>query len=409
MDICIIGGGLTGLSAAYSLRGKADITILEKKGGLGGCLSSSKAKKGYIEDFYHHCFSGDKNLFELSESLGILDELDWLSGSTGYYVNGKINPLTTPLEILRYPHLTITDKIRLGLLTLHSQKYDLSGLDDISAKDFIIEKCGNGVYSSFFEPLLKSKFGDMRESVSAAWLISRIAIRSDRKTGGEKLGYFKSGYNTLIEALKAELLKSGCKIKENSSAESIFFNGSGWEVNGIPYDILISTINPSKLEEKGGPAISKIPYQGAACMAIGLKKEVTSGIYWLNMKDDAPYGAVIGHTNFVSPERYGEHIVYLASYFSEKPAEDLKQIMIEDFCRRFSVAENEINWYRLTVEKFAGPVYTKGYKKLIPEYEKDGLFMAGMFSLPNYPERSMEGSIIAGKTVASEIIRKYTI
>ena len=409
MDICIIGGGLSGLSAAYNLRGKADITILEKNERLGGCLSSSKAKCGYIEDFYHHCFAGDENLFELSESLGILNELEWMSGSTGYYVNSKINPLTTPIEILKYPHLSITDKFRLALLTLQSGKYDLAGLDDVSAKEFVIDKCKESVYSSFFEPLLRSKFGDMKDSVSAAWLISRIAIRSDRKTGGEKLGYFRYGYNSLIEALKKELLESGCAIKENNPVKKVFFNGSKWEVNGTAYDAVISTMNPSSLKKAGGPAVSDITYQGAACMTIGLKKEVTNGIYWLNMKDEAPYGAVIGHTNMVPSERYGEHIVYLASYFKEKPADNLKETMIKDFCRRFGVSKKEINWYRLKIENSAGPVYTKGYKKLIPGYEKEGLFMAGMFSLPNYPERSMEGSIIAGKDVASKIIRKYGI
>jgi hypothetical protein len=36
----------------------------------------------------------------------------------------------------------------------------------------------------------------------------------------------------------------------------------------------------------------------------------------------------------------------------------------------------------------------------MPGYEAKGLFLAGMFSPPNYPERSMEGSIIAGTEVA---------
>ncbi|MBP2133015.1 protoporphyrinogen oxidase [Methanomicrobium sp. W14] len=409
MDICIIGGGLSGLSAAYALRDKSNITVLEKKNKTGGCLSSSKAGKGYIEDFYHHCFSGDTNLFELAESLGIIGELEWLSGSTGYYVNNKIYPLTTPLEILKYPYLSVKDKIKLGILTLHSKKYDVNGLDDISAKDFIVEKCGISVYESFFEPLLNSKFGDIRGSVSAAWLISRIAIRSDRKISGEKLGYFRNGYNSLTEKLTQKLKDSGCIIETGNAAEKIIHTDSGWEVNGTHYDAVLSTINPSYLEDIGGPKIGDIPYQGAACMTIGLKREVTEGIYWLNMKDKAPYGAVIGHTNFVPQERYNEHIVYLASYFTGIPPEGLEKAMIDDFSSRFKVRRDEINWYRLNIDESAGPVYVKGYKKLIPEYEKDDLFLAGMFSLPNYPERSMEGSIVAGKHAASEIIRKYNL
>jgi len=41
---------------------------------------------------------------------------------------------------------------------------------------------------------------------------------------------------------------------------------------------------------------------------------------------------------------------------------------------------------------------------LIPEYSHGGLFMAGMFSLPNYPERSMEGAVRAGHEVAARVM-----
>jgi len=77
--------------------------------------------------------------------------------------------------------------------------------------------------------------------------------------------------------------------------------------------------------------------------------------------------------------------------------------MLEDFCTRFSVTKDEIHWNRMAVDPWAGPVYTTGYRSLIPAYEQKGLFVAGMFSPTNYPERSMEGSIRAGSEVAESI------
>jgi protoporphyrinogen oxidase len=118
------------------------------------------------------------------------------------------------------------------------------------------------------------------------------------------------------------------------------------------------------------------------------------------MKDEAPYGAVIAHTNFIPLERYGEHIVYLASYFSGTVPPNLDRRMLEDFYSRFAVRKGEVHWYKMAVDPWAGPVYTTGYRTLIPAYEQKGLFMAGMFSSTNYPERSMEGSINAGSEVA---------
>jgi protoporphyrinogen oxidase len=144
-----------------------------------------------------------------------------------------------------------------------------------------------------------------------------------------------------------------------------------------------------------------IPYQGAACITLAIDRDVTRGIYWLNMKDRAPYGAVVSHTNFLPVERYGEHLVYLASYFSGTVPAHIDKTMLDDFCTRFSIPRNEIRWHRVAVDPWAGPVYTTGYKTLIPAYENHGLLMAGMFSMTNYPERSMEGSIRAGREVAA--------
>jgi len=153
----------------------------------------------------------------------------------------------------------------------------------------------------------------------------------------------------------------------------------------------------------GGPSLPEIPYQGAACMALGLDRDVTEGIYWLNMKDPAPYGAVVSHTNFIPVERYGERIVYLASYFQGTMDPALPGRMADDFCSRFGLPPDSVRWMRMAVEPFAGPIYSVGYRSHIPPYEERGLFLAGMFSPPNYPERSMEGSIVAGTDVAGRM------
>jgi len=404
MDICIIGGGLTGLAAALPLTETAGVTIFESRPLLGGCLASYKRDDYWIERYYHHCFAGDERLFSLIRDLGLSDRLEWLSGSTGYYVDGTIHPLTSPIEILRYPHLSLADKVRLGLLTLRAKRLDLAALDAVPASEYIRKNLGESVYASFFEPLLRSKFGDRRDEVSAAWLISRIAIRSDRGVEGERLGYMKGGWHELVDGMAEEARKRGAAIETGTPVTAIRRTGDAWEVNGRRFDAVLATIPPQEIGRLSGmEGFAEIPYQGAACMTIGLDRDVTNGIYWLNMKDPAPYGAVVAHTNFAPRERYGEEVVYLASYFGDRPAPNLKETMLSDFCKRFAVPTNAIHWSELAVERFAGPVYTTGFADLIPAYEEHGLYLAGMFSRPNYPERSMEGSIAAGQEVAARI------
>jgi protoporphyrinogen oxidase len=405
MKIGIIGGGLTGLVAAHALAGEHEIELFEKLPYLGGCLSSYNMNDYWIERYYHHCFSGDNALFALLKETGLFARLEWRIGTTGYFARNRIFPLNTPWEILAYPELSLADKAKLGLLTLKARKVDMEALDTIPADQYIIENLGTNVYSSFFEPLLKSKFGERRQEVSAAWLFSRIAIRSDRGVTGERLGYLNGGFHQIIGALETAINAKGGRIRKSSPALSLSRAGGDWILNGTRFDAVISTIPPQELERIGGPALPHIPYQGAACLTLALDRQVTDGIYWLNMKDPAPYGAVVTHTNFIPLERYGEHIVYLASYFSGAVPAQLDERMILDFCRRFAVSEREIHWQRMAIDPWAGPVYTTGYRALIPCYEQAGLYMAGMFSKTNYPERSMEGSIQAGMDLA-DCIRK---
>jgi protoporphyrinogen oxidase len=408
MKIGVIGGGLTGLVAAHRLVQDHEVDLFEKMPHLGGCLSSYNVNNYWIERYYHHCFFGDNSLFALITEMGLIDKLEWKTGTTGYFANNKIYRLNTPLEILLYPELSLIDKVKLARLTFRAKKTDLKTLDDIPAEQYIIKHLGKNLYSSFFEPLLKSKFGERRKEVSAAWLFSRIAIRSNRGVSGEHLGYMNGGFHQLIDALEKSITLNGGVIRKQTPVSSISRKNGAWEVNGIRYDTIISTIPPQELERMGGPALPPIPYQGAACMTLALEREVTGGIYWLNMKDAAPYGAVVAHTNFIPFKRYGEHIVYLASYFTGTVPPHLDSRMLEDFCTRFSVTKDEIRWYKMAVDTWAGPVYTTGYRNLIPAYEQQGLFMAGMFSPANYPERSMEGSIRAGSKVAECLITRST-
>jgi protoporphyrinogen oxidase len=404
MRICILGGGLCGLVAALRLSGSSEVTLLERDREPGGCLSSWRIGEGsFVERFYHHCFAGDTHLLSLLAETGLSDRLEWLRGTTGSFADGKIHPLNTPAEILRYPYLSLPEKARLALFTRKAGRLKEGDLDAVTARDFILDHLGERIYSQFFRPLLRSKFGDRENEVSAGWLVSRVAIRSNRGLSGERLGYLLGGFHHLVERLSELAGKQGCRMETGTPATRIGRKNGSWVVNGTAYDRVLSTIPPRELTRIGGPELPPIPYQGAACMTLGINRDVTNGVYWLNMKDPAPYGAVVSHTNFVPPERYGGRILYLASYFQGAMDPTLPDRMVIDFCSRFGVGPESILWRKMAVEPFAGPVYVTGYRSHIPAYEEGGLFLAGMFSRPNYPERSMEGSILAATEVAARM------
>ena len=366
-------------------------------------MVSKKYSRYELETLYHHCFSGDSHLFSLLESLNLKDDLIWLKGSTGYYMDGKLHPLTTPLEILRWPCLSLLQKARLGFFVIGSRRIDEDALDKITAKEYLYKKVGEDIYQAFFAPLLSSKFGEMKDDVSAAWLMSRIAIRSDRGAEGERLGYLKGGWHRLIDAMCTRLAEQNADLRLQTPVTEIS-RGDKWLINGEEFDAVLSTLPPQAASTLGADEMPSVPYQGAACMTLGLSRDPANGIYWTNMGDKASFGAVVVHTNFVPFEWYGEHVVYLASYFKDEPAADLNERMLDDFCGRFGISREEISHADLYIDRFAGPVFVTGYKSEIPPVSSgNGFYSAGMFSEENYPERSMEGSIKAGLRAAKLI------
>jgi protoporphyrinogen oxidase len=124
---------------------------------LGGMAASYHIDDYYIEKYYHHIFKSDAEILQLIEELGLGERLEWLRGSTGYFVDGKAYPMNTPFEILRFPPLSSVDIVRLGILVMRSKFIkDRAPYDDITAADWIRKVAGNSVYENFFKPLLAS-------------------------------------------------------------------------------------------------------------------------------------------------------------------------------------------------------------------------------------------------------------
>lgn len=433
MKIIIIGSGLAGLAAGYQLCSSNEVLVFEKDKDIGGMAASYRMEGPknpyFIEKYYHHIFQSDSELLALLAELGLKSRMQWIKGPTAYFVDGKVHPMNTPLEILRFPPLSIFDLFRLGLMVLRIKMIrDSTSYDKIRAADWIKEIAGKSVYENFFAPLLQSKFGANADKVSAAWLIGRVKIRSNRGKDGEKLGYMKGGFNALLEALVEKIEAEGGKIRTDSPVTEIVIEDG--KVQGIrtagefiACDAVISTVEPEALDTltKSGLALHEtlenINYQGTACLLLGLKKKLMEdGTYWLNIKAEVPFGAVIEHTNFLPLEDYGEHLVYITAYFQDendplwiRDENALTKAYLAGLEKMFpAFSRKDVLWTKLYRRKDTAPVYETGYlKKVLPLAPGiSGLYLAGMFSPANYPERSLNGSVLAGFECARSLEEK---
>ncbi|WP_338737630.1 NAD(P)/FAD-dependent oxidoreductase [Haloplanus salilacus] len=424
--IHVVGGGIAGLAAAYRLqRHGHEVTVLEAGDDLGGLAATYETAGDDIEQFYHHLSKSEETIVEVAEELGLGDHVEWLIGKNAYYVDGIVHPLDTLPQIAAYPHLSLYDTFRLGLLTLEIDVRggrprfdtydDLTDFEDVPIKEFLLEHTTRGVYENFFEPLLDAKFGDRKVDVSAAWLLGRIKFRGERDLlRGEILGYFDGGFATLIDALvdavDRENVRTGARATDldvrGEAVESITVETDAGVETRSTDGVVVATM-PNVLEELTGYTCD-IDFQGAVCAVVTMDEQLTE-TYWLNVADDAPFGALIEHTNFVPPERYGgDNLLYVASYVQD-PSEavwrmddtELRESWLGGIAEMFPAFDPaDVSEFRVARNPRAAPVYERGYLEMVVPYDlsevAEGVYYAGMASRAQYPERSLNGGIVAG-------------
>jgi protoporphyrinogen oxidase len=444
--IGVVGGGVAGLAAAYRLqRAGHDVQVFEASDDVGGLAAVYETAGDPVEKFYHHLSKSEETIVELIGDLGLDDALEWRYMSNAYYVDGVVHPMDKPWEILAYPHLSLYDKFRLGMLVLEvdvsggipefDAYEDITEYEDVPIREFLVEHTTRNVYESFWQPLLDAKFGSRREDVSAAWLLGRVKFRGERDIlEGEILGYLDGGFGQLLDALLAavgrETVTTGARVTDlttrNGAVDSLTVErrtddvapeavdgGTVTETHDV--DAVVVAAMPNVLEDLTGYSC-EIDFQGTVCSVWSMDESLTD-TYWLNIKDDAPFGVFIEHTNFIPPGRYGgEHLYYTASYVQD-PDEELWGMDDEDVETHWQAGiadlfpefdPDAVNWVRTARFPRTAPVYERGYLDMVVPYDLgdsvvEGVYYAGMASRAQYPERSLDGGIEAGFACADLI------
>jgi protoporphyrinogen oxidase len=435
--IGVVGGGIAGLSAAYRLQQQGhEVRVFEASEDLGGLAAVYETAGDPVEKFYHHLSKSEETIVELADELGLGGDVEWRVGENAYYVDGVVHPMDTPWEILAYPHLSLYDTFRLGMLVLDVDvrggvpsfdSYErLEDYEDVPIEAFVVEHTTRRVYDNFFEPLLDAKFGDRKDDVSAAWLLGRVKFRGERDVlNGEILGYLDGGFGRLLDALVdavgREHVETGTRVTDLSLADGRVTGLTAAGPDGATthdVDGVVVAAMPNVLEDLTGYPCD-IDFQGTVCSVISMDESLLD-TYWLNIADEAPFGALIEHTNFVPPERYGgERLLYVARYVQD-PSEDVWQqdddevretwlSGIEDLFSDFD--RDAVNWVRTARNPRTAPVYERGYLDMVVPYDlrdevAEGVYYAGMASQAQYPERSLNGGIVAGYECADRIAER---
>jgi len=350
--IAVIGGGPMGLAAAYqlALEGCRPV-LLEADDRLGGMAASFDFAGVSIESYYHfHCLS-DHAFFTLLDELNLSGSLRWRQTSMGFYLDGRLYPWGSAGSVLALRRLPLLSRLRY---LLHAARClslrDWRHLDAIPASGWLKSWLGDKAYQVLWAKLFAYKFYQFTDTVSAAWIWSRIRrIGQSRRWLKETLGYLDGGSDRWIQALAARIEALGGEIRLSSPVLAIGHRVSqinkpeaasaghgdgavssesyvtiGTAAGSEAFDAVISTVPlplVAPMLRSGGhdPAlIAAYETQqsvACACVVIQTSMPVTAN-FWTNVNDSG--FAIPGIIEMANLRPLSPHITYIPFYM---PAE----------------------------------------------------------------------------------------
>jgi protoporphyrinogen oxidase len=428
-QVVIVGGGFTGLSAAYELaKSGIAVTVLEADSEIAGLAGAFDVGGEKLDRFYHHWFTNDAEVMELIAELGLNERIQISPTNTGIYYANNFFKLSTPWDLLNFSPLSFFDRIRLGLLALKARRVkDWRALESKTAFEWLQELGGANVYRVVWEPLLKGKFGPYAEQISAVWFWNKLKLRggSRGKGGEERLAYFKGGFVGLAEAMAQKIVAMGGHIETSAAVSAISSENGLWQVScdkGVVQadKVIATTALPLVAQMITGWAdadylqkLERIQYIGNVCLVLELDREL-SKTYWLNVNDPSfPFVGVIEHTNFERPETYGgKHIVYLSKYLPHTDvlygmsADEFLDFALPYLQKMFPALQRDwIQRHHLWKARWSQPVVEKFYSQMIPAEDgpEAGLYICSMAQI--YPEdRGTNYAIREGRRIGRKIV-----
>ncbi len=259
--IAIIGGGISGLTAAYHLaqarRGGAPVDEHLHEAGprLGGVIRSEEVDGCLIEAGPDAFLTEKQDGIELCEQLGLVSELigsEDHQRRTWVLHRGRLVPLpegfefmvpTRPLGVLRTPLLSWRDKLALAT-ELFSRPPRFAA--DESVASFVERHFSRGLLENIVEPLLAAVYGGDAHRLSAQSVLPRL-VQVERQSGSLVRGLrrrkpvapeqaprklpaplftaLRHGLETLVRALQMNL--DAQRITCNSTVEGVTPRASG--------------------------------------------------------------------------------------------------------------------------------------------------------------------------------------
>lgn len=294
--VAIVGGGISGLSAAYDLaRAGIAHTLFEKLPRLGGVIETRTEDNCLLECGPDSFLASKPDMIALIRELGLEGEVigsNDFQRTTHILKHGVLVPLpegvmmivpTKMLPMLRSNLLGWGTKIRMGLEVLRRPKLH----PDRGVADFVIDHFGHETLDYLAEPLLSGVYGGDAYRLSAPSVLPRFVEMEKTKgslvrammgakrpvASGSLFKTLASGLSTVIETLATYANVKHAEIEaieKRSGAFRVRASGEWTEAS----DVIVATPAPAaaalvrNFDAELANLLAGIPYSSSAVMSL---------------------------------------------------------------------------------------------------------------------------------------------
>lgn len=256
--IVIVGGGLSGLAAAFRIRHTlpaAELTLLETRDRLGGNIGTDQIEGFTVERGPNGIFDAKPHTIQLCRDLGLGDRL--IAASEGsrknryLFVHGKMHRLPGDLlGLLRTPLLSVRGKLELLSEPFRRRSGQLP--EDESVAEFARRRFGREAAGTFIDGLvtgvhagdperlsLRAAFPRMAKFEAESGSVIRGAMWAAKRRremaacgetpGPQRIWSFREGLQVLIDTLAERL---GSVARTDAGVTRLNRTADSWQVVG---------------------------------------------------------------------------------------------------------------------------------------------------------------------------------
>ena len=254
--IVVIGGGISGLSAAYRIRQatpRAAITLLEADARVGGKVQTERRDGFTLEAGPNGFLDSKPSTIQLCRDLGLGEQL--LVASEGsrtnryLFLKGELQRLPgDPFGLLRTPLLSIPGKLAMLAEPFRRRGRNLPEEESVAefarrrfgreAADIFVDALVTGIHAGDPEKLsVRAAFPRLVKMEAEAGSVLRGFLRAAKargeKSAPQRMWSFTGGLGVLIDALRESLgpiVRTGLKVRRiERSSTGYLVHGEGAE------------------------------------------------------------------------------------------------------------------------------------------------------------------------------------